>query len=139
MKYFRELKVGEVVKVYRNLNRSCWSVRDSKDHVIAHLIDYFILEDVTFVVRPAGKQLAMNTGQRNFHAYAKGRYKDADVLLGGKITGFVPEISVRYSALEIGGFIATKKATQCNPGFVVQCPNASKAVFLPNGKVNIRI
>lgn len=139
LKYLRELKEGETVKVYRNLNRSCWSVRDSKDHVIAHA-DTLILENVKFVVRKAGKKKAQETGQRNFHAYAKGEYKEnAPVIKGGsKLTGFCPRILATYSPFVTCGFRATREATEFNAGGNWPLLYTTAALFLPNGEDNVR-
>lgn len=58
------------VEVYRNLNNGKYSIRQ-RGLVVAHS-DTIHLKNVTFVVRKAGKEKAIETKQRNVHAFVKG-------------------------------------------------------------------
>jgi hypothetical protein len=60
------------VEVYRNLHKNCWSVKDSKTgRVTAHLPS-LVVEDATFVVRPAGRAKVLREQRKNVHAFVKG-------------------------------------------------------------------
>jgi hypothetical protein len=72
LKNAREPVPGEVVEVYRNLNRRCWSVR-AGGVVIAHA-DEVWLRDVEWVVHFAGRQRVLATGQKNVHAFGRGEF-----------------------------------------------------------------
>lgn len=61
--------------VYRNLSRSCWSVREG-GRVIAH-VAAITLTGVTLVVRPGGRARVLRTGVREVHAFARGTVSEA--------------------------------------------------------------
>ena len=63
---------GKRVDVYWNLHKHCWSVR-YKGKVVAHL-DTVGLEDVQYIVQPAGRQRVLREGRKNVHAFARGRF-----------------------------------------------------------------
>lgn len=66
----RPIEPGQVVQVYRNLTRACWSVR-AGGRVLAH-VPAVHLTGCTMVVQPAGQARALAQGQRNVHAYVRG-------------------------------------------------------------------
>ncbi len=59
-----------LVWVHWNIHRKCWSVL-SKGRVIAHR-SALCLVRCKFVVRPAGRQKAVEQGRRNVHAFVRG-------------------------------------------------------------------
>jgi len=61
----------EQAKVYRNLNRKCWSVLGKDNRLLLHA-EALVLEDCTFVVQEGGRQRVLREGRKNVHAYAKG-------------------------------------------------------------------
>ena len=64
------------VEVYRNLHKKCWSVRDTKTGRVIKHADEVHLEDVQFVVRPAGRAKVLSEKRKNVHAFAKGIISD---------------------------------------------------------------
>lgn len=65
------------VRVYRNLNKRCWSVKcfepgHASYNKVIHHAQSVELEGVTFIVSEAGRQRAIREGRRNVHAYAQG-------------------------------------------------------------------
>lgn len=58
------------VEVYKNLHKGCLSVRH-KGKVIKH-VDSISLQDVKFVVQPAGRAKVLSKKQKNVHAFARG-------------------------------------------------------------------
>ena len=58
------------VEVYWNLTKKCFSVRH-KGKVIRH-VPYIALEDVEWVVQPAGNARVRRTNRKNVHAFARG-------------------------------------------------------------------
>ena len=60
-----------IVEVYRNLNKGCFSVRHK-----GKVIDYssgVVLRDAKFVVRKGGRKRVLDSGQKNVHAFVRGR------------------------------------------------------------------
>lgn len=66
------------VEVYFNLHKKCLSVRHA-GRVIAHL-DSIVLDDVRFVVQPAGRARVIAEGKKNVHAFVRGTWVEADNL-----------------------------------------------------------
>lgn len=62
--------VGQKVQVYRNLTRSCYSLRQN-GKVIGHL-DGLILSDCTFRVSQAGRNRVLREKRKNVHAFVEG-------------------------------------------------------------------
>lgn len=62
----------EQAKVYRNLNRKCWSVLGKDNRLLLHA-DALVLQDCSFVVQEGGRQRVVKEGRKNVHAYAKGK------------------------------------------------------------------
>jgi len=75
----REVRPGDLVKVRCNLRTGGWSIMAAKgkmrDRVVAHA-DELRLADVEFRVSEAQRQRALETGQRNVHAFAVGTLLD---------------------------------------------------------------
>jgi hypothetical protein len=72
------LDVAEPVDIYRNLHKSCWSVRQGglvKQHI--ENAQAFVMRDVRFVVSDKGRQRVLREKSKNVHAVARG------ILLGG--------------------------------------------------------
>jgi hypothetical protein len=62
------------VDVYWNLHRKLYSVRDrSTGLVIAH-VRRIRMEDVEFVVQPAGRERVRETGRKSVHAFVRGTW-----------------------------------------------------------------
>lgn len=78
----RELKLGDKVRVYRNLNVGCWSVLamsgQYKGKVVAHL-DSVSIREVEFIVSTAGRARVLERKVKSVHAYAQGIYVSTDV------------------------------------------------------------
>jgi hypothetical protein len=63
------------VRVYRNLNKKCWSVlhkvKGKGWRLLQHL-DCFYLHDATFKVYESGRQRVLKERVKNVHAYVEG-------------------------------------------------------------------
>ena len=65
-----------IVDVYRNLHKSCWSVRDARTgRVVAHSYQVRLV-DAKFVVQPGGRARAVKEKRRNVHAFVRGEWAD---------------------------------------------------------------
>jgi hypothetical protein len=73
------------IQVYRNLNKDCWSARQSGS-TVEHF-DTILLMDCTYHVQKGGLQRARREKQRNVHAYVKGYMKMGDKRLR-KVKGY---------------------------------------------------
>lgn len=58
------------VEVYWHSGRRLYSVRE-KGKVVDH-VPFILLKDAQFVVQPAGRKKARETGQKNVHAFLRG-------------------------------------------------------------------
>jgi hypothetical protein len=85
-----------LVKVYRNLNRHCWSVMDARSRrVIAHR-DTLALDACAFRVSEAGRQRVLREGRRNVHAFVVGTLRADPAPLGRRVA---------YNPRRCGGFV----------------------------------
>jgi len=64
------IDIHKPVEVYRNLHKKCWSVRQG-GKVKVHT-SYICLQDVKFVVQPAGREKVLREQKKNVHAFVKG-------------------------------------------------------------------
>lgn len=64
------IDIHKPVEVYRNLHKKCWSVRQG-GKVRVHA-SYILLQDVDFVVQPAGREKVLREQRKNVHAFVKG-------------------------------------------------------------------
>lgn len=62
---------GDYVRVYWNVHRKLYSVQ-YKGKVVAHTTD-ISLEDVTFIVRKAGREKVLRENRKNVHAFVCGK------------------------------------------------------------------
>lgn len=72
--------LGQVVDVYRNLHRKCWSVRH-RGIVWCHC-ETVSLENATFRVSEAGRQRVLRERRKNVHAVVRGTLVAFDGALG---------------------------------------------------------
>lgn len=62
--------------VYRNLRRSCWSIRNARTLLVVGHATQIRMEDVCPIVSEAGRQRVIAEGRKNVHAYLMGRITD---------------------------------------------------------------
>lgn len=62
--------LGQVVDVYRNLHRKCWSVRHRG--IVRLHCETVTLGNVTFRVSEAGRQRVLRERRKNVHAVVRG-------------------------------------------------------------------
>ena len=67
------LQDGDLVEIYWNLHKDCFSVR-RKGKVVDYLYgdDYLTLTDVEFVVQKAGRERVLREKRKNVHAFVRG-------------------------------------------------------------------
>jgi hypothetical protein len=78
------------VRVYWNLHKDCYSVTKwvggpDKGRVVAYL-DEIRLEDVKFIVQPAGRERVLREKRKNVHAFLEGFWGDPEVEQVGATT-----------------------------------------------------
>ena len=61
-----------IVDVYRNLKLGNWSIRNRSTGTVAYHSDFVIVQDVTFVVQPAGRAKVLRDKTKNVHAFVRG-------------------------------------------------------------------
>lgn len=70
----RTLEQGQLVKVYFNLHKKVFSVKDAvTGHVLAHG-NHVIIKEPTFQVNEKSRQRVIKTRRKNVHAYVVGTF-----------------------------------------------------------------
>lgn len=82
----REIDLSKPVRVYRNLNRKCWSIRQNQ-LIVAHATT-LELADVKPIVSARGRERVVNEGRKNVHAFMEGMLVecDDDYVIVNKVT-----------------------------------------------------
>jgi hypothetical protein len=63
---------GKNVRVYFNLHKKLWSIKDKKTGLVIGHCDFIDLSDCTFVVSEKGRQRVLKDKAKNVHAYVDG-------------------------------------------------------------------
>lgn len=66
------MEISNQVEVYWNLNKKCFSVRDTKTNKVILHTDKINLTDAKFVVRQGGRNRVLRDKQKNVHAFVRG-------------------------------------------------------------------
>ena len=127
MKYLEPLVEGKTYKVYRNLNKKCWSFRDDKNHVVAYRTDEFFLENVDFTVSEKGRERVREKKQKAVHAYAKGKFRETKPFFGGETA----RLQVTYDPYE-DEYFQLHEADDSNTWNI---HSASLVEFRPSGRI----
>jgi len=117
--------LGQVVDVYRNLHRKCWSVRHCG--IVRLHCERVTLGDVTFRVSEAGRQRVLREQRKNVHAMVRGTLMAYEGVVGD---GFLGLCEVTYNPYESGTFRFALT------GMPVQ---AAEVAYLHNGKVWVSV
>lgn len=70
----RTITTGQQVKVYYNLHKNLFSVKDAKTGLVIGHAEMVNLSNVVFKVSEAGRQRVLREGRKNVHAYVTGQY-----------------------------------------------------------------
>lgn len=70
----KELIVGQVIQVYRNLNNGLFSIRDKKTRLVLAHGDNILIKDAVFNVGEKSRQRVLKERVKNVHAYVEGKY-----------------------------------------------------------------
>jgi hypothetical protein len=70
----RTITTGQKVKVYFNLHKMVFSVKDQKTGLVIGHTPVISLEGCEFKVSEAGRQRVLKEGRKNVHAYVTGYY-----------------------------------------------------------------
>lgn len=76
----RTLKKGQKVRVYKNLNKDCYSITDYRSRLVVAYADFVTLSQVSFQIMKSGQRVCRLDGVRNVHAFAVGTFLDAEPL-----------------------------------------------------------
>lgn len=84
-------------RIHWNLHKHCFSVVDTKTgRVVEHTNGPVYMEDVQFVVQPAGRARVLREQRKNVHAFVRGQRAEAPA--DGRVRG----VNVRYNPYEDG-------------------------------------
>lgn len=91
------------VKVYKNLQKNCWSVVGPDGKVIEHT-DQIVLDDPEFRVQPAGNRKVRDEKRKNVHAYVVGEKVTRN-------TGMAPTVACpfTYNPYEHDSFVYAER------------------------------
>ena len=134
-----------VVRVYRNLNRNCWSVLDfdpkseNYNRVIDHVTE-LSLEEVTLVVQKAGREKVLKEKRKNVHAFVQGSPTLKVELESGSYPDSLSKV-VSYDPYKAGQFIVEKEHCGAEEAFVYKADLIRMSIKLCpesfNRKVNV--
>lgn len=74
----RDVEVGQLVEVYRNLHQHGYSIRDAKTKQVLGHAESVHLRDCKLVVSEVGQKRVREKGVRHVHAWVLGILVDAD-------------------------------------------------------------
>jgi hypothetical protein len=74
----RELKSGDIVQIYKNLNRDCFSIRSKATGLVLGYCQTALIADARYVVSAKGRQRVLERQVRSVHAYVEGLFLEAD-------------------------------------------------------------
>jgi hypothetical protein len=63
-------RLGDHVRIYRNLRNGAWSVQ--KDGLVVGHVIGALLEDCRFIIQPSGQARVRQEGRKHVHAYVQG-------------------------------------------------------------------
>lgn len=63
---------GKHVRVYFNLHKKTWSIKDKKTNRVLGWADFVPLKQCKFIVSEAGRQRVLREKKKNVHAYVDG-------------------------------------------------------------------
>jgi len=92
---------GNRVRVYRNLHKDCWSVKNFEprhplyNRVVAHA-EEVNLEQVKFIVSDSGYNRVHAEGRKNVHAYVQGRAIRKSALTARLMSGRDSEVIEKW-------------------------------------------
>lgn len=70
----RTLELGQMVKVYYNLHKKCFSIKDIKTGLVVAHGNNFSIFNPEFKVSEKGRQRVLREKKKNVHAYVIGMY-----------------------------------------------------------------
>jgi hypothetical protein len=70
----RQLLIGQKVKVYFNLHKQCFSIKDIKTGLVVAHASELTLRDCSFKVSESGRQRVLREKRKNVHAYVVGTF-----------------------------------------------------------------
>ena len=74
----RPLVPGQIIHVYKNLNRDCFSLRDKQSGLVVAYADNVTLANVKFYVSQAGRERVIERKVRSVHGWVIGEFVSAN-------------------------------------------------------------
>lgn len=91
----RKLEKGMKVKVYFNLHKKCYSIKEIKTGLVVAHASQVVLTDTIYKVSETGRQRVLREKRKNVHAYVIGTYD-------GHMTGYRTEEDIASQYLREG-------------------------------------
>ncbi|WP_145949581.1 hypothetical protein [Paenibacillus sp. Y412MC10] len=74
----RTLEAGDLVHIYKNLNRDCFSIKNKKTGLVVAYVQSATLKDAKFHVSKSGRQRVLDKQVRSVHAWVEGIFIAGD-------------------------------------------------------------
>ena len=113
----KDLKIGQKIRVYRNLHKGLFSIQDYKTKkVIAHG-DGILIKNVNFTVYKKGQEKVRRTRQKAVHAYVVGEFLGEETNLRDDLT------QVFYNPYETDDFVELETMKPIQQSSICLCLN----------------
>lgn len=113
----RELKSGDIVQIYKNLNRDCFSIRSKATGLVLGYCQTALIADARYVVSEKSRQRVLERQVRSVHAFVEGMFLEADQAMPeGLYTGY-------YNPYKTATFIDEESGEQLHESLIAYFEN----------------
>lgn len=122
----RKLEKGQKVKVYFNLHKKCYSVKDMKTGLVVAHTSQVVLTGTQYKVSQKGRERVLREKRKNVHAYVIGTFD-------GVMTGYKTEEDIASQYLREGYYNPYKTETFIDKATGSKLEKSSITVMGRNG------
>lgn len=109
----KELKIGQKVRIYRNLHNGMFSIQDAKTKKVLAYGNGVLLKNVEFKVYNRGRNLVLEKKQKNVHAYVIGLFCGISVHIQNEYESVYYNPYITENFVYKNTLASIKKATYC--------------------------
>lgn len=131
----RALLSGQRVKVYKNLNRNCFSIMDKQSRLVLGWASSVMLIKAKFVISQSGQKKARKEQTRNVHAFVEGDFIAGDFVASN---AFNPPVAreIQYNPFKMDFFIDSKSGKPVHEAPLVYLTDGKCFIFQKGGSNN---
>lgn len=112
----RTLEVGQVVQVYFNLHKKCYSIRDKKTGLVVAHASTVSVHSARLVVSQAGRERVLREKKKNVHAVVEGAFMSAGDVLQAGVIG-----TLHYNPYKVSQFVDRHTLEEVHTAKFVHC------------------